>query len=68
MTTSAVRREDLISRKSAAAHLGVHPNTLDRAAGRIGLQKHRVLGDNQVFYLRTDIEGIDIIEIVGDPS
>lgn len=57
-----IRREDLISRKSAAAHLGVHPNTLDRAAERSGLRKHRVLGDTQVYYLRTEIEKIEVVE------
>lgn len=68
MTTPTVRREDLISRKSAAKHLGVHPNTLDRAAARAGLSKHRVLGDNQVFYLREAIVALDVIEVIEEEA
>jgi len=56
-----VRREDLISRRSAAHLLNVHPNTLDRAASAAGLKKHRQLGDNKVYYLRSEIEKIEII-------
>jgi hypothetical protein len=62
-----VRREDLISRRAAAHLLDVHPNTLDRAAARAGLHKYRQLGDTKVYYLRADVEKIEIIEEV-DPS
>ena len=55
-------RGGLISRKAAASLLHVHPNTLDRAAASAGLVKHRVLGDNQIFYIRKEIEKIKIVE------
>lgn len=64
MTQPTIRREDLISRKSAAAHLGLHPNTLDREADRRSLKKHRVLGDNQVYYLRSEVEKIQVVREV----
>lgn len=61
MIDTPVRREDLISRKAAAKTLDIHPNTLDRAARRAGLTTYRVLGDNQVFYLRSDIVSIEVV-------
>lgn len=66
MTDITPRREDLVSRKAAAKLLGIHPNTLDRAAAAAGLKKHRVLGDNQVFYLREGIAGINVVEEIDE--
>lgn len=60
-----VRREELISRRAAAHLLDVHPNTLDRAARLAGLKKHKMLGDTKVYYLRSEIEKIDIVEEIG---
>lgn len=64
MTAPPIRREDLISRKAAAALLKIHPNTLDREARAVGLKKHRIVGDNQVFYLRAEIGRIEIVQVV----
>ena len=57
-------RGDLISRKAAAKTIGIPPYTFDRVARRLGLDRYHVLNDPQVFYLRTDIEKINIIEKV----
>lgn len=66
MTDASVRREDLISRRAAAELLGIHANTLDRAAKQAGLRKYKVLGDNRIFYRRDEIGGIDIFVEVED--
>jgi hypothetical protein len=57
-----IRREDLISRRAAAHLLNIHANTLDRAARDAGLKKYRMRGDNKVYYLRSEIEQISIVE------
>lgn len=62
MNAPTPRREDLISRQAAAHLLKIHPNTLDRAAAAAGLKKHKVLGDNQVYYLRAALAEISIVE------
>lgn len=64
MTEPTIRREDLVSRKAAAKLLGIHPNTLDRAAAAAGLEKYRVVGDNQIFYRRDQLERIPVIEVI----
>lgn len=60
--------EDLISRQSAAHRLGIHPNTFDHAAREAGLEKYRALGDSRVFYLRAEVEKINVIDVVRDKS
>lgn len=66
MIAPPVSRDDLISRQAAAKQLGIHPNTLDREARRVGLRKFRVRNDIRIFYLRAEIEAHanPIIEIV----
>jgi hypothetical protein len=58
------RREDLISRHSAAALLKLHVNTIDRIARDAGLRKFRLIGDNQIYFLRTEFERVPLIEEV----
>lgn len=58
------RREDLISRHSAASMLKLHPNTIDRIARDAGLRKFRLIGDNQVYFLRAEFEAVPLIEEV----
>lgn len=66
MTAPDVRREDLVSRASAAQHLGIHGNTFDRWAKRVGLVRYRVIGDNRIFYHRGEIDSkyteIEVVE------
>jgi hypothetical protein len=62
MTAPPIRREDLISRQAAAHLLGIHRNTMDKAARDAGMKKHKVRGDNRVYYLRAEVEKIEMIE------
>jgi hypothetical protein len=65
--THEVRIEDLINRTDAAKHLGVHVNTLDRVARKAGMRRFRRRGDARVFFLRAEIEGLDLITEVTEP-
>jgi DNA-binding transcriptional MerR regulator len=68
MTTPAdIRIEDLINRTDAARLLKIHPNTLDREANKAGLRKFRRRDDRRVFFLRTEIERINLIVEVTEP-
>lgn len=64
MTTPPPSRDDLISRHSIAAQLKLHPNTIDRIARDAGLRKFRLIGDNNVYFLRAEFESVPLIEEV----
>lgn len=50
-----IRREDLISRQSAARSLGIHVNTFDRWAVNADLRRYKITGDSQLYFARAEI-------------
>jgi predicted site-specific integrase-resolvase len=66
--TADVRPEDLINRTDAAKLLKIHVNTLDRAVREGGLRRFRRRDDRRVFFLREEIQGIELIVEVTDDA
>jgi hypothetical protein len=66
--TADVRPEDLINRTDAAKLLKIHVNTLDRAVRESGLRRFRRRDDRRVFFLREEIQGIELIVEVTDDA
>jgi hypothetical protein len=59
--TAPPRVEDLINRTDAAKLLKIHVNTLDREARKLGWRRFKRRGDARVFFLRADVESLDLI-------
>ena len=63
--SAPLRREDLISRRSAAKHLGIHVNTFDRWAAEAGLKKYKIRGDQALYFARAEVVATwtEIVEV-----